>query len=185
VPQSGPAGAHSVSRSPPKSQYRRLTRSQSQGGNESTSVGLSFPRKRRFSVRNSRLLVTSTLTAPRNLTARPARATNFAKAASLNPSTCFLKMTKRFFAFFAVSLRVLRSQSLFLTFFLTSPKTNRRAKSRHPPAQSYLLYSLVSTSVDDPWLLSGGAIAVPLALPFALDSGSDVSPSATRALCSS
>src|SRR5580693_5798787 len=80
---------------------------QGPGGKESTSVGWSFPRKRRFNDRSSELPVTSTLTAPSSLLARLARATNFAKAVSLNPATGLRRITKvflfaEFFAFFAV-----------------------------------------------------------------------------------
>jgi hypothetical protein len=64
-----------------------------------------------LSARNSRLLVINTLTTPRNSTARLARATNFRKAASLNPATCFLKITtilvspwRHLLAFFAVRI---------------------------------------------------------------------------------
>ena len=103
------------------------------GGNESTSVGWSFPRKRRFSERSSRLLVTSTLTAPASLTARLARATNFARAVSLNPATGLRRITK-FFASFAV-LCALR-QSCF-------PLRPKQTGGPHPGA---LLFNLTRST---------------------------------------
>src|ERR1700736_1871518 len=142
---------------------------QGPGGKENTSVGWSFPRKRRFNDRSSELPVTSTLTAPSSLLARLARATNFAKAVSLKPATGLLCITKvfffahfaEFFASFAVK-----------AFSVLIPKTNRRATLGHPPVQSYPLYLLVSTS-DEGWVsFSREAISVPLALPFVLDSSS-------------
>jgi hypothetical protein len=57
------------------------------GGNESTSVVLSFPRKRRFRRRNSLLSATRTLTTPLSLASRAARPTNRAKSASFSPTT--------------------------------------------------------------------------------------------------
>ena len=66
------------------------------GGNESTSVGWSFAAKRRFSERNSELPVTNTLTVPLSLLARQARATNWASAVSLNPTTGLRKITNVF-----------------------------------------------------------------------------------------
>ena len=57
-------------------------------------MGLSLPRKRRFNVRNSWLLVTSTLTIPLSFIARLARDTNFANPVSLSPATCLRKIIK-------------------------------------------------------------------------------------------
>ena len=72
---------------------------------------------------------------PRDLPA----STNFARAVSLNPATGFRKITK----FFLRTLQVLS----FAVKAFRQTKTNRRAKTGRPPVQSYLLYSLVSTSL--------------------------------------
>jgi len=154
---------------------------QGPGGNESTSVGWSFPRKRRFSERNSELPVTSTLTVPLSWLARLARATNFARAVSLNPATGLRRITKLFFfARFAEFFALYAVKA----FAAPTPKINRRATFGHPPVQSYPLYSLVSTSEEGSVSFSRDAISVPLALPFVLDS-SNGNCSTTLALCSS
>ena len=155
---------------------------QGPGGKESTSVDWSLSRKRRFSERSSELRVTSTLTVPLSLIARLARATNFANPVSLNPATGLRRMTKFFIlcALCGFSLRPLRLKASLPA----RPKSNRRASSGRPPVQSYLLYSLVSTSEEDTLLPGPGAISVPLALPFVLESSSG-SCSAVLALCSS
>ena len=59
-------------------------------GNESTSVARSFPLKRRFRARISRLSVNITVTIPRRRVARQASAINFVSSRLLMPGTrCF------------------------------------------------------------------------------------------------
>ena len=57
------------------------------GGNDKTSVGISFPRKRRFNACNSLLLVTRILIDPFSLTARAAFPANRASVDSRTPGT--------------------------------------------------------------------------------------------------
>src|SRR4029077_7480875 len=65
------------------------------GGNDNTSVGVSLPRKRWFRLRNSRLVVTSTVTLPRSPALRLARVTKRSSVSSVNPGTRFCRMTMR------------------------------------------------------------------------------------------
>src|ERR1043166_1235227 len=66
------------------------------GGNDSTSVGLSLPRKRRFKERISWLLVTTTFTLPFNLAALHALVTKRANADSFNCLTGLRRITNLF-----------------------------------------------------------------------------------------
>src|ERR1700683_4660056 len=67
--------------------------SASGNGNDSTSVGLSFPRNRRLRDLNSELFVINTFTVPRQRTARRARKTKRSRVDELNPAALFLKIT--------------------------------------------------------------------------------------------
>ena len=90
------------------------------------------------------------------------------QSGSLNPATGLRRSPSFLCVTLRISLRPLR-----LKLFPQATKTNRRATSRRPPVQSYLLYSLVSTSEEGIAVASGsGAISVPLALPFVLDPSS-------------
>src|SRR5579883_392291 len=62
-------------------------------GNDKTSVAWSLPRNRAFRLRISRLLVISTVTRPRNPTARRARARKRSSAAALTPATGLFTIT--------------------------------------------------------------------------------------------
>ena len=142
------------------------------GGNDSTSVALFLLRKRSFKACSSRLVVTSTSTAPFTPAAWQARLTNLSSAASLSPATRFRKMIND-------SLCALSSQ-------LTLPKQTGGSALGALLLNLTRFYCLLSSSADGMALLVSGPFSA-AALPFVLDSdsGRAIRSSATRVLCSS